>query len=149
MNTTIITTANLDIAKDEEISITSKRKHTPKPGFNMTGNGLPNTKYPLVPNSIDALRAVADMTAHEKLCFFTIKDSIIWDRWDERMIYQTTPDMSQLSPTQRKSFLRGYKLLNEKDIVRRISRGVYMISPLLLVPTDFEREFAIWTKHAN
>lgn len=145
MNTSIITTANLDLAKDEEIRISSRKKYEPKTGFNMTGNGEKNSKYPLIPKSIDALKAVADMTMNEKLCFFAVKDSIKWDRFDDVFIYQTKPDLTALTETQRKSFIRGYKLLFEKDIIRRVSRGEYMISPLLLVPKQFEKEFATWS----
>lgn len=107
-----------------------------KPSAIKTGNGKSK--------SIDALRAVADMSAHEKMCFFTVKDSLKYDRWEDTFIYQGRPDLTALTETQRKSFIRGYKLLFEKDIVRRVSRGEYMINPLLLVPTRFEKEFATW-----
>ena len=145
MSTTIITTASLEIAKDEELSIKSRPKRKPKPRFTMIGDGTLNTKNPLIPKSIDLLREIANMTANEKLCFFTIKDSIKYDRFDERMIYQTKPDMSKLTASQRSKFLLGFKLLNNRNIVRRISRGVYMISPMALVPDNFDREFSIWS----
>lgn len=112
--------------------------------YTMVGDGRMSPHFG-IPKSIDLLEAVRDMNALEKVCFFTIKNSIKWDRFDNKYIYQVNVDMSQLSKSQQSKFRAGYALLSAKDLVRRISRGVYMINPTALIPTDFEREFAIWS----
>ena len=142
----IITTTGFELAEGEEVYAGKRKKYKPVPAFTLIGSGVMSTKHKMMPKSIDALEAVRVMSSNEKLCFFTIKEGVVWDKYDERMIYQVTTDMRKLTPSEKVKFLNGYKLLRERDWVRRVSRGIYMISPMLLIPTDFDREFAVWSK---
>ncbi len=94
--------------------------------------------------TIDLLKAIANMTTAEKICFFSIRNGIKLDKSFTFYVYQVAIRTSEFTETNKSQFTKGFKLLSAKDLVRRISRGIYMINPTALIPTDFEREFAIW-----
>ncbi len=108
----------------------------------MIGVGTMNSKLKL--QSIDLLQAVADMTSDEKFCFFQIKDKIKFDPYTNDYIYQIRIYSKDYTPSQKVMFSRGFKLLEAKNIVKRIKRGTYQISPLALIPKDFDKEYLIW-----
>ena len=140
MDNQIISTVSLKLANNEEAVISVKKK-SHKPGFIMVGNGKTNKKGV---DSIDLLIEVADMSSNEKLCFFLIKDGVIFDPWDNRLIYQVRIDTSKLTKSQKSKFSNGFNKLKDKDLVKRVSRGVYMINPNALIPNDYVRELHIW-----
>jgi hypothetical protein len=114
-----------------------------RPSFDMVGNGKMNHKLKV--QSIDLLQEVAEMNSDEKFCFFMIKDKITWDEYDKKYICQVRIYSKHMTQGERNMFSRGFKLLNHKDIVRRVKRGTYMINPSALIPKDFEHEWKIWT----
>lgn len=144
MDDNIISVTNLEVAKDEVLSIKYTRKYQSKPNFFMGGDGTMNKSF-TSRKSIDLIQEICSMSSNEKLCFLAIRNGIKWDKWDNRLIYQVPVNMSQFTASQRVKFLEGYKRLNEKDLVRRISKGIYMINPTALIPAEFEREYSIWT----
>jgi len=107
-----------------------------KPPFTMIGANMKD--------SIDLLREIANMSACEKVCFFTIRDNIRYDATSRRFIYQVKPDFHLLSNSDKAKFRKGFKLLEDKDLVRRVSLGVYMINPKAIIPNDFQEELSIW-----
>ncbi len=138
MDDKILTSVTLALDKGETLNISKKKKNT-KPGFIMIGSGTTN-KHNVT--SIDLLHEIAEMTASEKYAFFLVKDNIVFDPYDSRFIYQVKVPLP--NPTEKSKFSRGYTTLVKKDLIRRISKGVYMINPYALVPNDFPEELAIW-----
>ncbi len=137
---------------DEMLEVKRKKVVQDKPSYQMIGRGTMSHKLKV--KSIDLLQAVADMTSDEKFCFFQIKDKIVFDPYKLRTDvknksgdydYQIRIYSKNYTQTQRNMFSRGYKRLREKDIVRRVKRGTYMINPAGLIPNDFDREWDIWS----
>lgn len=143
MSEVIITTSTLETHKDYDIKISQRKRYEDKPKFSMVGDGRMSKVFG-IPKSIDLLEAVAEMSSAEKFCFFLIKRGIRLDRWDSKFIYQVPIRTSELSATDKTQFAKGFKLLSTKQLVRRLTRGIYMINPCALIPSDFEHEFAIW-----
>jgi hypothetical protein len=114
-----------------------------RPSFDMVGNGKMNHNINV--KSIDLLQEVADMNSDEKFCFFQIKDKIEWSTYDNRFLYQIRIFSKDYTQSKRNMFNRGFKSLNQKDIVRRVKRGTYMINPSALIPNNFDEAWDIWT----
>ena len=138
MSNQIITNTSLTLHKDEELVI-SKRKKSHKPGFIMIGNGNTN-KHGIT--SIDLLHEIANMSSNEKYAFFLIKDNIVFDPYDECFIYQVRVNLT--TDTDKSKFSRGYTSLRKKELLKRISKGTYMINPNALVPSDYHKELKVW-----
>ena len=113
-----------------------------KPNFYMIGKGTMN--HELKVKSIDLLNEAMKMTSDEKFTFNKIRNGIEWDIYDKKYIYAVKIKSKNYTPSQKVIFSRGYKALNEKDIVRRIKRGTYMINPSALIPKNFEEEWKKW-----
>ncbi len=133
---------NVSLESNEELVI-SKRQIKEKPSFTLIGRGTMNNKLNL--KSIDLLQEVANMNSDEKFCFFEIKNKITFSPLDDKYIYQIKIKTSSMSNGKKNMFSRGYKLLNKKDIVRRIKQGVYMINPLALIPNNFDLEWDLYS----
>ncbi len=124
----------------EDGEILKKMKVTEsKPSYQKIGNNKMNHKIGL--KSIDLLEEVGKMNSDEKFCFFEIKNRIHFDSYEGDFEYTVKIRTSNYTSGQKSMFSRGYKKLREKDIVRRIKRGLYMINPLALVPNKFEKEY--------
>ena len=132
---------NVHLEKDEILE--KKKKTEPKPAYQKIGNGIMNHK--IKHRSIDLLKEIAQMNADEKFCFFAIKDKIHFDPHKNDFIYQVNISPTRIfSSSDAVKFRRGFKLLESKDIVRRVKRGVYMITPLGLIPNNFAEELKVW-----
>jgi len=129
---------------ENDEAIRKVKIHDSKPSFYMIGKGTVNHKMGM--KSIDLLQAVGEMTSNEKFAFFEIKNGIEWDIYDKKYIYAVKVYSRDYSQTQKNMFSRGYKLLHEKDIVRRVKRGTYMINPSALIPKNFDEEWKVWNK---
>ena len=117
---------NLD--SDEEIVI-SKRKIVPKPKFTMTGNKM------------KSINILVDLTKPEAFTFKLIHDKR--DFSDNIALYST----KYLTPTEKVVFSKGYKLLNQKKLLIRISKGAestYMFNPEFIIPNNYEEARAKW-----
>lgn len=55
----------------------------------------------------------------------------------------------ELTKTQQRYLVDGFKELSAKDLVRRISNGKYMINPNALVPLDYAEALQIWNSAAK
>lgn len=136
----IVSNLYLDLAENETAEIVKKSTEK-KPGYALIGNGM-TTKHGRT--SIDLLQEIADMNSNEKLCFFLIRDSFVYDRYDKRIIYQAKVDLSNLSKSQKSKFSNGYTSLYRKDLIRRVSKGVYMVNPNAIIPKHYEVELVTW-----
>ena len=140
LNGNIVPKIELALAEGLEVSLTTRTKEN-KPGFMMVGNGWETRKNK---DSVDLLWEISQMSSNEKLCFFKIKDSMVYSRSDERIIYQVVIDMGDMTPSQKSKFSNGYTSLKQKDLVRRVKKGVYMINPNAIIPAKHTAELTIW-----
>lgn len=135
MSNTIISQINLN--EDEELVVSTKKKKAIKPNFYMIGNGTMN-KYRI--KSIDLVQAVTEMTKVEQRVIILIKDLVTFDNTDGVVYVKFSKDEKQ----QQKKFLEGYKLLEKKELVRRVKPSHYMVNPSALIPTDYEAAKLLW-----
>lgn len=140
LNGNIVPKIELALAEGLEVSLTTRTKEN-KPGFMMVGNGWETR---MNKDSVDLLWEISQMSSNEKLCFFKIKDSMVYSRSDERIIYQVVIDMGDMTPSQKSKFSNGYTSLKQKDLVRRVKKGVYMINPNAIIPAKHTAELTIW-----
>lgn len=125
---------------EQDETLVKKKKTKKTPNYYRVGNGTMN-KHKI--QSVDILRELAMMTKAEQFVFLVIKDGITFENGYEPVV---RIDRKELTTTQVQYLDKGYKLLEAKDLVRRIKRGHYMINPNALVPNDYEKWLAVWDK---
>jgi len=102
--------------------------------------------------TIDIVDAMAEMTSAEIFCFKTIYDKVKKSiRYTEdcgryKCKFDYIVKISIKDKQNQKKFLSGFKSLESKDIIRRIKRGYYMISPYMLIDSNGVQEYneKIW-----
>ena len=134
MNERIITQVALRLDKDQE-AVTTIKKKSATPSFYKVGKGTTNMRGI---KSIDLLLEMSQMSKVEQTALLTIRDAIVWDNPDGE-VYLTFDNKQK-----QKKFLEGFKLLENKDLVRRTKRSHYMINPTALVPLDFDKAIDLW-----
>jgi hypothetical protein len=138
MDNVSITNVSLNIPNDKQAQITLVAKTT-KPRFIMVGT----TDYK-DDESIDLLSEIADMTSDEKFAFFTVRNLMAFSPLDKRVIYQVAVNNALTTKSEKTVFSRGYRKLLAKNLMRRVSKGTYMISPKAIIPNDYELEMRTW-----
>lgn len=140
---------NISLNADEILEIRSKKiKSDNKPHFNMIGtgrNGMSSTTLP----TVDLLYEMNQMTSAEGFAFLTLRDNIMFLSREEG--YAPFIKVSQVDMTkyQQKVFRDGIPKLIAKDLVRRVKRGVYMINPMAIIPSDFAESEKLWMELVN
>ena len=111
------------------------------------GRNLMKRKHKLKP--IDLLSEMANMTSNEAFAFITLRDSLNWDTLTKQYSLTIIPNQSEFTTYQQKQFKLGVKSLIDKDLVKRIKRGSYMINPMAIVPSNFEEAEKVWLELSN
>lgn len=88
----------------------------------------------------DLLEEMAEFTKPEMFLFILLKRSLSWDC--ESTVARVQSKF--LNGTEKQYVKKGYKLLYEKDIVRRVKRGTYMINPAMIIPLKEEEQIDLW-----
>lgn len=134
MSTEIIHQITLN--KDETLQ--KVKKSTKQPNYWMIGNGTMN-KHRI--KSINLIHEMVKCTRPAQLLLDWIISGMVYDPADEavRFIVKVTGDTS----TQKQYIKNGYKELFEKDLVRRVKRGHYMVNPNAII-TDYAKQMAVW-----
>lgn len=112
-----------------------------------TGRNLMKRKHKLKP--IDLLSEMANMTSNESFAFITLRDSLNWDTLTKQYSLTIIPNQSEFTTYQQKQFKLGVKSLIDKDLVKRIKRGSYMINPMAIIPSNFEEAEKLWMELSN
>jgi hypothetical protein len=127
----IIDNANA-LKTDEEIVLSKKKKRKVLApyGYIAVGNGksLKNKKE----KSIDFIEAMVDMSIDERRVLNILKNHLFEDKHRFGIIRMV---MSDWEKQEKKSWQNGIAALVNKDYVRRVKKGYYIINPKLLVPT--------------
>jgi hypothetical protein len=111
----------------QDVHVKVYKKHTHYISFTLWGK---------IGTSMNIVKVMLDMTKPEQRFFDQLIDAL-----------DTTTHMSKLEPAKTKS--EGIhrsstaKLLIDKGLIKRVSPGVWMINPELLVPDKENREFVI------
>jgi len=125
------------LEKDEYLE-TRKVKYKKQPNYYRVGNGTMN-KHNI--QSIDFINEIMSMTKAEQLVISTIKDRLDWDT-DSGEAY--IPLSKILNKTKVVVFHKGFKILKEKNLVRRTKQSHYMINPKALLPLDYNKADKLW-----
>jgi hypothetical protein len=137
----MVSITSIILEKDE---ILVKKKLTAKrPNFYMVGNGTMSKRGI---KAVDLLDEIMKMTKAEQYVIRVIKEEITY--------YNTTGEVAVAtsalpSDTCRTTFKNGFKLLCQKDLVRRTKRGHYMINPNALIPIEYDEALTIWNKNES
>ena len=91
--------------------------------------------------SIDLLRELAMASKAGQFILLAIKDGITYENNYSPVV---TINRKTLTATQQRYLVDGFKELSDKDLVRRISNGKYMINPNALIPLDYEEALQVW-----
>lgn len=122
---------------------TRKVKIAKSPSFYKVGKGSMNKDKV---ESVDLIEELVNMTKPEQLVILTIKNELLWDNPTGEVNIQMSKVFTKCKT---KAFLKGFKLLNEKDLVRRTKRSHYMINPHALIPYDFAKAVKLWNEAAE
>ena len=120
MDNNIIQLPNLKLG--EELVI-STRKTTKKPRFTMIGNDM------------KSLDLIAQFTKPEAFTFIHLKDN---RDYESNIVEFST---AGLTATEKVVFSKGYKALEEKNLIIRIKKGrpsIYLFNPDFIIPKDYE-----------
>ena len=139
-------TAHITINQDEEL-IVRKKVQTAKPHFDMLGSGksfMSDTRLP----AVDMVAELLMMTKAEGFAFMALRDNREYVSREIGYSVFISIGQTEFTNYQKKLFREGINGLIEKDLVKRVKRGVYMVSPMAIVPPrDFEQREKIWNKY--
>ena len=119
----------------EELKIRKVKQSEKKPDFRMIGRNL------IKECSMEAVEILVDFTPQEARVFKELFSSI-----DYITNICIASNYSKTN-TQKVQFSVGYKRLNEKNVVKRMSKGIvskYMINPDIIIPKDYEYAKKKW-----
>lgn len=117
-----------------------KQRRPKEPNYYRIGNGTMN-KHGI--QARDFISELVDLSKPAQTVIKWIKEGMLFDSHENGItfIVKVVPDT-----VAGKSVLKkGLPELFEKDLVRRVKRGYYMISPYALI-TDFEKQIEEWEK---
>lgn len=124
--------------KHEKYTITKSKEIKNKPQFLMIGKGINMRKENM---AVDLLKEVSNMNAPEKFAFFAIRDAM--DYKDETLSCIVV-NQKYYTEYEKKMFKNGIKLLIDRKLIARVSRGKYQVNPYAVIPTEFERARELW-----
>lgn len=135
--TNLLDDKQLHLPKGTKLSIvadtSTSPKYTEKPPFIMVGNGMKNRTYQAYP----LLETLLELSKPEAWLFKILLD-----------MYNDQTGLSILtvsfSGTDKVTASKAYKSLNQRDLVRRVKRQVYMINPCALITNQWKEHIKIW-----
>ena len=140
MSNSVVTQAELGDGQYLETKVMTRKL---QPNYYRIGNGTMN-KHKI--KSIDLLDEVMSMTKAEQLVITTIKSVYEWDNQNNEAYI---PVSRILSKSNCVVFRKGYKLLKEKNLVRRTKQSHYMINPNAFIPLDYQKAQKLWDDSEN
>lgn len=118
-----------------------KTKITPvkkEPNYIRVGNGTMN-KHKI--ESINLLTELVTISTAGRWLIAYIVERINWETNYDPVVKIAGKD---LSSTEQDYLKDGYKELVDKDLVKRIKRGYYMVNPNAIIPVDYKSAMKIW-----
>ena len=125
--------------QDNEYLVKSQIKEPKKqPNYYRVGNGTMNKHHI---QSIDLLEEVMTMSKAAQMVIRLIKDEITYER-DYNPVVKIS--RKELTKSEQNYLDKGFKELQEKDLVRRVKQGHYMINPNARIPPNYDEALVIW-----
>ena len=138
----IIATVNLTIPEGKTIALVDERAKSKIPNYYMIGNGTMN-KHQI--QSINLVKASNNCSAPARQVIDWIMDGMVYVHTDNavRFVVELNDTLHDMRTVK-----RGFKELSEKDLVRRVKRGHYMLNPNAII-TNYDRQIAVWNECAR
>ena len=131
----------------ESIEITRRSKaKEPLPSYTMVGNGI-TTKHG---TSLDVLKVCGELNQAEikLLCFFRdvfAKNAMNKEENPNKIEPLSWAEFDKYLATALK---KNYVHMEYMDVVIRVKRGIYMVNPLMFIPsTNFTKILAEWQQY--
>jgi len=137
MNEDGVRIIQFNLNPNEELVKKINRKTVPH--FKMIGDGMATSK---TVKSIDFLREIINATKAEQFVIITIKDLLTHKTVDGEVFIK----LSDFTQTQQRVFLKGFKLLEKKNLAKRTKQSHYMINPNAIIPINYEEAIEKWNK---
>jgi len=112
------------------------------PNYYKIGTGTMN-KHKI--KSIDLLDEVIASNKAEQYVIKLIKELVTYDSPDGVVNIPT----HTMTDTEKRTFRKGYKSLCDRDLVRRVKRGQYMINPNALILNSYIKCMEVWNAIKN
>jgi len=119
------------IPEDREAYLHIGKPRDPLPPFRLVGRGGRN-KHGL--ESMDTIDLLLTMDADERFFFRILNKTFDW-KTNIGMV-----PVKGMSRAEKNKVYRGYRKLRERDVVRRIKSGIYMINPTVIVPSHLQAD---------
>ena len=133
-----ITHLTLELPKGKTIEVVDEVKHKKRPNYYSVGNGTINRDGVV---AMDFIQELIDCSKPAQTVIGWIKDGMKWDVYERGIpfVIKVVPGTNAGKQVLKK----GFKELSDKDLVRRVKRGYYMINPHAL-STDYSKQLAVW-----
>lgn len=136
--TNLLDDKQLHLPKGTKLSIvadtTPSPKYTEKPPFIMVGNGMKNRTYQAYP----LLETLLELSKPEAWLF-----KILLNTYSEHTGLSSLKTIP-FTKTELETSSKAYKLLMQRDLVRKVRRQVYMINPCALITNQWKEHIKIW-----
>ena len=127
---------NLTLDKGE--SRVSISKHRPRRvPFLMVGSGGTNSEG----RSMNLVQEMSEMTKQE-LYTFALVEAV---RDNDTNLASVSPDKLE-TPAERQRFKIGMMGLRKRDLVKKVSRGLYIVNPILILPIENLSAMKLYTE---
>lgn len=124
----------------DELVITTREKakaqrRQPRPSWLAIGTGMETRKFKSYPYEMTLL----DLNSNESKMFTLIRQAYNTDTG------LSIVDLSSHTPSQKNELSRGFKALEQRELVKRVKPKVYMINPLAIVNLSlFDELYEQW-----
>lgn len=130
--------ASISLNEDEVLVKQKRKSRVATPNYYMVGNGTMNNHKI---KAINFIKEMVQMSDSARYLINKIVEEMVWNPYEERVDFVV--NVVTGSETEKKKVTRGFAELSEKDLVRRVKRGYYMINPNALI-TDYEKQIVVW-----
>lgn len=137
-NISLGNSANFVCSDEEEIVISTKRKHkAPRPSYSTIGNGMKTRHFQSYPYE----KVLLDLTSNEIRMY-----KLILDAYDYKTGYSFV-DVSEQPQSVKTELSKGYKGLLAKGLVKRVRQQLYLINPSAKIHLElFDELYDVWNK---
>lgn len=124
----------------DELVITTREKakaqrRQPRPSWLAIGTGMETRKFKSYPYEMTLL----DLNSNESKMFTLIRQAYNTDTG------LSIVDLSSHTPSEKNHLSKGYKALEQRELVKRVKPKVYMINPLAIVNLSlFDELYEQW-----
>jgi hypothetical protein len=138
----------INLKDNEELDITvSKREKQKLPPFVLMGSGEPSKTYSS-DDVVDALAILSELSPHQLKIVFYFKNEIVRQQIiahhtnnidkDAHTVFipKSTADKVAVEIRKLLSQNKNGKILVEKQVVKKIKNGVYMMNPFFIIPSQ-------------